>query len=175
MDRCCKIARMVNTTMPLKLGMKVLESLHSNFQGVIIISSSGVNLTPYGGGGRTLDCWRALLWYPLKLLTESETVSYIPWRIDRTGLTELSRRLRNRKNTFVTTTTIKKAIGNNQIIHLFSIFSSYLSQLRAMKNGLTFWSGEMATPFSFRDDSWTSRQIWNLGIGTVKECLQVSL
>ena len=50
-----KIARMVNTTMPLKLGMKVLESLHSNFQEVIIISSSGVNLTPYGGGGRKLE------------------------------------------------------------------------------------------------------------------------
>jgi len=37
--------------MPLELGMKVLESLHSNFQGVIIISSSRVNLTPYGGVG----------------------------------------------------------------------------------------------------------------------------
>lgn len=55
MDRCCKIARMVNTTMPLKLGMKVLESLHINFQEVIIISSSGVNSTPYGGVGRTLE------------------------------------------------------------------------------------------------------------------------
>ena len=56
-DRCCKIARMVKklTTMPLELGMRVLESLHSNFQGVIIISSSGVNLTPYGGVGRTLE------------------------------------------------------------------------------------------------------------------------
>lgn len=44
-----------------------------------------------------------------------------------------------------------------------------------MKNGLTFWFGVMATPFSFRDDSWTSPQIWNLGVGIVKERLQVSI
>lgn len=44
-----------------------------------------------------------------------------------------------------------------------------------MKNGLTFCFGVMATPFSFGDDSWTSPQIWNLGVGIVKERLQVSL